>query len=141
METNNISTIATKYGTATLSNRGYYRITSRKEGNKNKSLHRLVFEDYHNCTLDKNDIIHHIDGNPLNNHPTNLICMSKTAHNILHNSSLQRYRIVKDGKAPNGKQLYSLVSNGKRLKTSIHQDKLNTYLTELKQKEAQQCLN
>lgn len=74
----------TKYGTAKIDNKGYYRITSRKEGNNNKFLHRLVFEDYHNCKLDKNDVIHHIDNDPLNNHPSNLICMSRKAHQILH---------------------------------------------------------
>lgn len=75
----------TKYGTAKIGKNGYYVITSVKEGNNSAMLHRLVFEDYHDCKLDKNDVIHHIDGNPLNNHPTNLICMSRKAHNLLHN--------------------------------------------------------
>lgn len=78
--------IKTKYGMAKINNRGYYVISTRKEGNHMKLLHRLVFEDYHDCKLDKNDVIHHIDNNPLNNHPTNLICMSKKAHGIIHNN-------------------------------------------------------
>ena len=131
METNNLSTIHTKYGTAVLSRNGYYRISSRKEGNKNKSLHRLIFEDYNECTLDKNDIIHHIDGDRLNNHPANLICMSKKAHSILHNSSPKGYKIIKDGKSPEGKQLYTIVYNGKRVKSSIFKDKLEEHLKEL----------
>lgn len=132
MDTTAAKTIHTKYGTATLSNRGYYRISSHKEGNKNKSLHRLVFEDYHNCTLDNKDVIHHIDGDALNNHPANLICMSQAAHNKLHNTNPNKYRLIKDGKAPNGKQLYSIVCNGKRIKTSIHKPKMEKYLNELK---------
>lgn len=77
----------TKYGNAGINKKdGHYQIKSRKEGNHGKYLHRLVFEDYHNCKLDKNDVIHHIDNDPLNNHPTNLICMSKKAHAILHRS-------------------------------------------------------
>jgi len=79
-----VNNMKTKYGNAKLLN-GYYTITSRKEGNHNKRLHRLIFEDYHNCTLDKNDVIHHIDGDKMNNHPTNLICMSKNAHALIHN--------------------------------------------------------
>ena len=78
-------TLYTKYGKARIYN-GYYQITrSSKKENVGKLLHRLVFEDYHNCKLDKNDTIHHIDNNPLNNHPSNLICMSWKTHTILHN--------------------------------------------------------
>ena len=74
----------TKFGNAKIKDKGYYRITSEKEGNIDKFLHRLIFEDYHNCKLDKSDVIHHIDGDKTNNHPTNLICMSRKAHAILH---------------------------------------------------------
>ena len=132
METAAAEKIQTKYGTAIIGNRGYYRITSRKEGNKNKFLHRLVFEDYNDCTLDKNDVIHHIDGDVLNNHPANLICMSKKAHNKLHNTNPNKCRLKKDGKSPEGKQLYSIILNGKRVKSSIHKDKMEKYLKELK---------
>ena len=75
----------TKFGTAKINDKGYYKISSVKEGNRDKYLHRLVFEDYHDCNLDGNDVIHHIDGDKLNNHPANLICMSKKAHTLLHN--------------------------------------------------------
>ena len=74
----------TKFGNASINNKGYYVISSHKEGNYGKKLHRLVFEDYHNCKLDKNDVIHHIDFDKTNNHPTNLICVSKKAHSILY---------------------------------------------------------
>ena len=42
--------IDTKFGKATILN-GYYRITSTKEGNNNKSLHRLIFEDFYQSPL------------------------------------------------------------------------------------------
>ena len=74
----------TKFGTAKINNYGYYQITNNKENNMGKYLHRLIFEDYHNCKLDENDVIHHIDGDKLNNHPANLICMSRKAHRLLH---------------------------------------------------------
>lgn len=76
----------TKYGNAKINPNGYYQINSRKEGNNMKLLHRLVFEDYHDCKLDKKDVIHHIDGDKTNNHLANLICMSKKAHSKLHNT-------------------------------------------------------
>jgi len=79
------SVIKTKYGNAIL-NDGYYQISSIKEGNQGKKLHRLIFEEYHNCTLNETDIIHHIDGDKLNNHPANLICMSRKAHLKLHHT-------------------------------------------------------
>ena len=41
----------TKYGIAKIHNTGYYRITSRKEGNNGKLLHRLIFEDVHKRKL------------------------------------------------------------------------------------------
>lgn len=81
----------TKYGNAEIYN-DYYVITSRKENNNGKYLHRLIFEDYHNCKLDENDVIHHIDNDPLNNHPTNLICMSRKAHTLIHHTD----KIVSD---------------------------------------------
>ena len=77
-------TLYTKYGTARINNEGYYQISNNSGGNSGKYLHRLIFEDYHNCKLDKNDVIHHIDGDKLNNHPTNLTCMSRKAHGLFH---------------------------------------------------------
>ena len=75
--------IITPYGVANISH-GYLTITSKKEGNYLKAVHRLVYEDYHNCKLGITDEIHHIDGNKLNNDPSNLICMSKSEHTKLH---------------------------------------------------------
>lgn len=77
--------IKTKYGNASINNRGYYVISSYKEGNHGKFLHRLIWEDYYNCKLDKNDVIHHADFNKTNNHISNLVCMSRGDHYYLHN--------------------------------------------------------
>ena len=46
----------TKFGTAKIY-RGYYIITSRKEGNHGKFLHRLIFEDFYKIKLPKHIII------------------------------------------------------------------------------------
>lgn len=80
------STIYTKFGSATLNNSGHYRIISRKEGNKGKLLHRLIYEDYHNVSIIDGVVCHHIGHNKENNHPTNLKLMYDNDHKSLHNS-------------------------------------------------------
>lgn len=78
----------TKYGTAKISKYGYWRITSKKEGNCLKFLHRLIFEDFYNIDLNEEFpegvIIHHEDGNKLNNEIWNLVPMTPSEHMALH---------------------------------------------------------
>lgn len=64
------STLHTKFGTANLNDR-YYKITSYKEGNCNKYLHRVIFEDFYGW-IPEGYHVHHKDGNPLNNCIMNL---------------------------------------------------------------------
>lgn len=77
-------TIQTKYGTVGISDDGYYRIYSKKEGNYMKLLHRLIFEDFYQTKIPNDWIIHHEDGNKLNNEIWNLIPMTKQEHVELH---------------------------------------------------------
>ena len=42
----NNTRVNTKFGVARRNERGYLQITSRKEGNKGRMLHRLIFEDF-----------------------------------------------------------------------------------------------
>ena len=76
-------TLHTKFGNARLRYDGYYHITSRKEGNNKKSLHRLIFEDFYG-PIPEGYVIHHKDGNTLNNSIENLECLSKTEHSTYH---------------------------------------------------------
>ena len=76
--------IKTKFGVARINDTGYYVITSVKEGNKNKLLHRLVFEDFYQIKLPSHIIIHHNDGNQLNNEIWNLIPLTRAEHNVIH---------------------------------------------------------
>jgi hypothetical protein len=78
------NTITTPFGVARKDKRGYYQITSRKEGNKGKLLHRLIFEAFYKIRLPNNIIIHHDDGNPSNNEIWNLIPLTPEEHTILH---------------------------------------------------------
>ena len=74
----------TKFGIARINNNGYYQITSRKEGNKGKLLHRLIWEKWYG-KLSSQTHLHHIDENPLNNCILNLEPMDKSKHMIYHN--------------------------------------------------------
>jgi len=48
--------------------------------------HRLVYEQYYNCILLPFTDIHHIDGNPKNNHISNLQPLYRTQHSKLENT-------------------------------------------------------
>ena len=58
--------IDTKFGKATINGNGYYQITTRREGNQHKLLHRLIFEDFYKINIEKEFpdqpiVIHNID--------------------------------------------------------------------------------
>lgn len=145
MEETSCIRVETKYGTANISH-GYLRITSKKEGNYMKAVHRLVFEEYHNCKLEKTDEIHHIDGDKLNNHPSNLVCMSKKAHSKFHmtgrvlseesrkkigdNQKNKKVTIIRNGFKKNGKQIYALYDNCRVIKSSVNLNKLLDWFKE-----------
>lgn len=65
--------------------------------------HHLVWESYNNITRDKYTHIHHINGNTLDNSPTNLIQLTSSQHTTLHNQlnkenhSLIMKQLHKDG--------------------------------------------
>lgn len=72
----------TKYGKAHINQIGYYVISSGEYAKK--YLHRLIYEDFYKLTLLSSAIIHHKDGNKLNNSINNLELVSKSEHNKLH---------------------------------------------------------
>lgn len=78
--------IMTEFGTASINNCGYYKINSSKEGNRDKLLHRLIFEKENKCTLLSNVIIHHKNGNKTDNNYDNLELLSIPEHMKLHNT-------------------------------------------------------
>ena len=47
-------------------------------------LHRKIWEDYYNRIIPNNCVIHHIDGNKLNNKIGNLQLLSRSEHSKLH---------------------------------------------------------
>lgn len=76
----------TKWGTAKIQPNGYYRITSAREGNNNKDLHRLIFEDFYGFKIPKGYVIHHKNGIKTDNCILNLQLLSKKQHQMHHNS-------------------------------------------------------
>lgn len=77
----------TKYGNSRINNEGYYVITSAKEGNRDKLLHRLIARDYFGDWIDDPDDffeIHHIDGDKTNNCVLNLEPIPHDEHIRLH---------------------------------------------------------
>lgn len=78
-------TLHTKFGTAKLRNDGYYVISSRKEGNHNKMLHRLIWEDFYGCEVPEGYVIHHKNEDKLCNCVLNLQLMRESEHKSLHN--------------------------------------------------------
>ncbi len=50
----------------------------------NYSEHRLIAEFYHNRTIPRGYVVHHIDRNAQNNNPQNLVVMRKEDHDALH---------------------------------------------------------
>lgn len=51
LKINQSLTLNTKFGRAKINTKGYYRIITSKEGNHNKYLHRLIFEDFYGKIL------------------------------------------------------------------------------------------
>jgi hypothetical protein len=79
-------TLETKFGNACFikaHGKGYYVISSSKEGNRGKQLHRLIYEDHHG-PIPKGMQIHHIDGDTTNNDISNLEMVSISEHNKIH---------------------------------------------------------
>lgn len=126
-------TLHTKFGNAKLYSDGYYMITSGKEGNHCKKLHRLIWEDFYGCKVPEGYIIHHKNGNKTDNCILNLQLMRKGKHNSLHvcGENHPRYgkgdvdyaRILRGG-SHDGIQDYMLVYKGERLKYSRYKNKL-----------------
>lgn len=70
---------------------GYYGYTSDKN-------HRNVMESIVGRKLERNEIVHHIDGNRTNNDPSNLCLMTRSEHSALHRAELELiYGLLKKG--------------------------------------------
>ena len=80
-------TLHTKFGTAKIQQTGYYIITSVKQGNNGKKLHRLIFEDFYG-EIPEGYVIHHKDENKTNNCIMNLQLMKFGEHTRMHHKGM-----------------------------------------------------
>ncbi len=115
-------------GTGTLDDKGY--VWMYKKGNKKIQEHTLLVERALGKSLPAEAEIHHLDGNPSNNNPTNLvICPNRAYHMLLH----QRMRALEMcGKADYIKccfcKQYDAPENIKRAKrNNFHRNCYNMY--------------
>ena len=76
----------TKFGNSKINCRGYLAITSRKEGNNAKKLHRLMWEDFYG-EIPEGYVIHHKNGNKLDNCILNLQLMRYEDHASMHHKN------------------------------------------------------
>lgn len=72
-----------------------YLVGYEKGYNKkgNYKVHRKIMEDYLGRRLNKNEVVHHIDGNKTNNDINNLQVMTRAEHSKYH-----RLKEIKEGK-------------------------------------------
>ena len=86
---NNPTTLNTKWGNARIHSGGYFRITSGKECNNGKYLHRLIATEYFGDWINDEEEffdIHHLDGDKTNNCVLNLLPIPREEHSRLHNT-------------------------------------------------------
>ena len=77
--------LKTKFGNVKIGKMGYYHVTSSKEGNYGKLWHRLIFKDFYGSEIPDGFIVHHKNGNKLDNCILNLQLMRDNEHKRLHN--------------------------------------------------------
>jgi len=63
-------------------------LTDCHDRNNKVAIHRKLYEEYHNVKLTSNDIIHHKDGNKLNNSINNLELLTRSEHINRHRDLL-----------------------------------------------------
>ena len=74
--------IKTEFGNAFVDFDGYYKISNGI--NRGKTLHKCIWEHHYNKTVPNGCIVHHIDGDKLNNKINNLICVPNDVHVKYH---------------------------------------------------------
>ena len=72
--------------------RAYYKDNNSKD--KLISYPKLIMEEYLGRKLLDNEIVHHIDGNPLNNDISNLQVLTYEEHNRLHFKSYYDKEVI-----------------------------------------------
>ena len=72
-------------------NKGYLGICDTK--NHRMPYHRFVMEQHLGRHLTKDEVVHHIDGNPKNNSIDNLVVLSRSEHTKIHRKQQKEQKI------------------------------------------------
>lgn len=79
-----INPLRRKNGMGTIDKNTGYCSISKKDGSKNL-IHRIIAENVLGKKLPKDSVVHHVDGNKLNNNNDNLvICENDSYHKLIH---------------------------------------------------------
>lgn len=75
-----------KKGGISITDNGYIRFHNTKSNgcNAGRRLHDVIAEMKIGRRLRQNEVVHHKDGNKMNNHPDNLEVMTRGQHTTLH---------------------------------------------------------
>lgn len=77
-------------GWSTITAQGYLIVSAPDHPRKNSQgmvfAHRIATEKHFGRFLDADEVVHHKDGNRLNNDPANLMVLSASEHSLLHES-------------------------------------------------------
>ena len=127
-----MSRIETKYGVCSISNGGYYKVTSNKEGNQGRALHCLIWEDHYEKSVPQGYNIHHINGNKLDNRIQNLQCVEHNIHSSFHSRgkvvSLETRRKIKEAQSGEKCRLYRKDLDPEYIRIEALKGKLNSEL-------------
>ena len=63
---------------------GYEALTKNDRRGNGIKFHTLIAERFFGGPLPENNVVHHIDENKLNNHPSNLMICSRNHHHTVH---------------------------------------------------------
>lgn len=58
--------------------------TRRRMGSRRQYIHRAIVEETLGRLLGPNEVVHHIDQDKTNHHPSNLLVLTRVTHQILH---------------------------------------------------------